>query len=55
VTSVGVGLGKLLDLALATGNIQLLALALINLTIIIIVVNRLLWKRAYGKVMSVYR
>jgi NitT/TauT family transport system permease protein len=55
VTSVGVGLGKLLDLALASGNIQLLALALINLTIIIILINRLFWKRLYNRVMSVYR
>ncbi|MDE1865604.1 MAG: ABC transporter permease subunit [Candidatus Micrarchaeota archaeon] len=55
VSSVGTGLGKLLDLTLASGNIQLMALGLINLTIVIIVVNRLLWKRSYNRVMSVYR
>jgi len=55
VTSVGIGLGKLLDLALASGNIQLLALALINLTIIIILINRLFWKRLYNRVMAVYK
>ena len=55
VVQVGTGLGKLLDLALAQGNIQLMALGLINLTIVIIIVNRLVWKRAYNRVMSVYR
>ncbi len=55
LVSVGSGLGKLLDMALAAGNIQLLVLALINLTIVIIVVNRVVWKRLYNRVMSVYR
>jgi NitT/TauT family transport system permease protein len=55
VVSVGNGLGKLLDLALSSGNLQLMALGLINLTIIIIVLNRVVWKRAYNRVMSVYR
>ena len=55
VVSVGTGLGKLLDLTLASGNIPLMALGLINLTIVIIIINRVLWKRAYNKVMAVYR
>ena len=55
LVSVGTGLGKLLDMALASGNIQLMALGLINLTIVIILVNRLFWKRLYNRVMSVYR
>jgi ABC-type anion transport system duplicated permease subunit len=52
---VGTGLGKLLDLTLSSGNLQLMALCLINLTIVIIIVNRLLWKRSYNRVMAVYR
>lgn len=55
VSQVGTGLGKLLDLTLSSGNIQLMVLCLINLTIVIIIVNRLLWKRSYNKIMSVYR
>jgi len=55
VSQVGTGLGKLLDLTLSSGNIQLMVLCLINLTIVIIIVNRLLWKRSYNRVMSVYR
>jgi NitT/TauT family transport system permease protein len=55
VVQVGTGLGKLLDLALTSGNIQLMVLGLINLTIIIIIVNRIFWKRAYNRTMAVYR
>ena len=49
LVSVGNGLGKLLDLSLASNNLWLMALGLINLTIVIIVINRLLWKRAYNR------
>lgn len=55
VTSVGNGLGKLLDLALGSGNLQLMLIGLINLTVVIIIINRLVWKRAYRSVMKVYR
>lgn len=55
ITSVGVGLGKLLDVSLANGNLALMILALINLTIVIIVVNKFVWKRLYNKVLTPYR
>jgi NitT/TauT family transport system permease protein len=55
IVSVGTGLGRLLDVALASGNLGLMALGLINLTIMIIIINRLLWKRLYGKAMAVYK
>ena len=54
ITSVGIGMGKFLDVQLAAGHMWLMALALINLTVMIIVINRLLWKKAYGKVASIY-
>ncbi len=55
ITSVHIGLGRLLDVSLANGNIVLMVLGLINLTVVIILVNRLFWKRMYSKVESVYR
>jgi NitT/TauT family transport system permease protein len=55
VTSVNVGLGKLLDVSLVNGNLALMVLGLINLTIVIILVNKLLWKRLYNKVLSPYK
>jgi len=55
ITSVGNGLGRLLDLSLANGNLTLMIIGLINLTAVIIIVNRLFWKRAYRKVMQVYK
>lgn len=55
VTSVSVGLGKLLDVSLTTGNLALMVLGLINLTIVIILVNKLLWKKLYNRVLSPYK
>jgi NitT/TauT family transport system permease protein len=55
ITQVQWGLGKLLDVSLGNGNLALMILGLINLTILIIIVNRLLWKRLYRNVMNVYK
>jgi NitT/TauT family transport system permease protein len=55
ITSVNVGLGKLLDVALANGNLPLMILGLINLTIVIILVNKFFWKKMYNKVLTPYR
>jgi NitT/TauT family transport system permease protein len=55
LTSVTIGMGKLLDTQLASGHLWLMALALINLTVMIILINRLLWKRAYNRVAKVYK
>ncbi len=55
ITSVNVGLGKLLDVSLANGNITLMVIGLINLTIVIILVNRFVWKKIYKKVLTPYK
>lgn len=55
VSSVGIGIGKLLDLSLGSGNIALMLLALLNLTVMIILVNTFVWKRLYRKVSKVYK
>ena len=55
ITSVNVGLGKLLDVSLSNGNFTLMVLGLINLTIVIILINRFFWKRLYNKVLAPYR
>ena len=51
-SSVGYGIGKLLDTSISTNNNLLLAVALINMTAMIIIVNTFLWKRMYRKVAS---
>jgi NitT/TauT family transport system permease protein len=55
ITSVNLGLGKLLDVSLANGNLALMVLGLINLTIVIILVNRFFWKKLYNRVLTPYR
>jgi len=55
ITSVGIGIGKLLDISLSSGNMTLMLLGLINLTIMIVLVNRFVWKRFYDKVENVYK
>jgi len=55
VSSVSVGIGKLLDTSLGSGNMLLMMIALVNLTIMIIIVNTFLWKRLYRKVSNVYK
>ena len=54
VSSVGMGIGKLLDLSLAQGNLVLMLVALINLTAMIVIINTFLWKRFYRKIAAVY-
>ncbi|MFI5412676.1 MAG: ABC transporter permease subunit [Candidatus Micrarchaeales archaeon] len=55
ITSIGLGLGKLLDVSLSNGNIGLMIVGLINLTIVIILVNKFFWKRLYNRVLTPYR
>lgn len=55
VSSVSVGIGKLLDVSLGSGNITLMIIALLNLTAMIIIVNTFLWKRLYRKVSNTYK
>lgn len=54
ISQVGTGIGKLLDLTLASNNLGLMMLALINLTVIIILINTFVWKRLYSKVSRAY-
>ena len=56
ISSVGVGMGKLLDLALAPGGqgLGLMALALLNLVVMILLINTFVWKRFYKQISKVY-
>ncbi len=54
VSSVGVGIGKLLDISLASGNLVLVVTALINLTAMIIIIDTLVWKRLYRRVANLW-
>ncbi len=54
LTSVGTGIGKLLDTALYSGNLYLMLITLINMTAMIIIFNIVVWRRLYDKVTSVY-
>ncbi|MGC8586605.1 MAG: ABC transporter permease subunit [Candidatus Micrarchaeia archaeon] len=55
ITSVSIGIGKLLDTSLDSGNMLLMGIALINLTVMIILINRFVWKRFYEKIEKVYK
>ncbi len=53
-TSVSVGIGKFLDTSLASGNLYLMLIALINMTAMIILFNTFVWKRLYRRITSIY-
>ncbi|MCL4373331.1 MAG: ABC transporter permease subunit [Candidatus Marsarchaeota archaeon] len=55
ITSVSLGIGRLLDTSLDSGNMLLMVLGLVNLTVMIILINRFVWKRFYDKVGAVYK
>ena len=56
VSSIGIGLGKLLDLSLSSGGqgLGLMIIALINLVVMIILINTFVWKRFYKQIAKVY-
>ncbi len=54
VSSVGIGVGKLLDVSLASGHLILVATALINLTAMIIIIDTFVWKKLYRKVAALW-
>ena len=54
ISSVGTGIGKLLDLSLGNGNLALMVIALVNLTVMIILINTFVWKRLYSSLAKVY-
>lgn len=55
-TSVATGIGKLLDLALSPGGegLGLMAVALLNLVVMILIINTFVWKRAYKNIAKMY-
>lgn len=55
LSQVGTGIGKLLDTSLGSGNLTLMLVALINLTVMIILINTFVWKRFYRKVSEIYK
>ncbi len=54
ITAVHTGIGRLLDVSLGTGNLTLMLIALLNLTAMIILINKFVWKRFYKKIEKVY-
>ncbi len=56
VSSVGIGIGKLLDLSLAPGGqgLGLMIIALLNLVVMILLINTFVWKRFYRQISKVY-
>lgn len=52
---VGTGIGKLIDTAVFSGNTSLMLLSIISMTIMVVVVNRLLWQKVYNRVTTRYR
>lgn len=55
ISSVGIGMGKFLDLSLASGNFEMMLLGLLNLTAMILLINTFIWKRVYKSVSDVYK
>ena len=55
ISSVGIGMGKFLDLSLASGNFEMMLLGLLNLTAMILLINTFIWKRVYKRVSDVYK
>jgi NitT/TauT family transport system permease protein len=55
ISQVSLGIGKLLDISLAQNNLMLMLIALINLTIMIILINTFVWKKLYKRVSDVYK
>jgi len=54
VSSVNIGIGKFLDTSLSSGNLTLMFIGLVNLTVMIILVNMFLWKRLYSRLSKIY-
>ncbi|MDE1860301.1 MAG: ABC transporter permease subunit [Candidatus Micrarchaeota archaeon] len=55
ITSVNAGIGRLLDGALASNNIVLMVVAIINMVAMILLINTFVWKRFYKEVSKIYR
>jgi len=55
ITAVHTGIGVLLDTSLQAGNLTLMLLALINLTIMILIINKFVWRKLYDKMAKSYK
>ena len=55
ITQVHTGIGTFLDNQLSMNHLGLIALGLINLTVMIILINRFVWRKAYTKTSEVYK
>ncbi len=55
ISCVNAGIGKLLDSTAGSGNLVLMAVALLNLVVMILLINTFVWKRMYRNVAKVYR
>jgi NitT/TauT family transport system permease protein len=55
ISSVGIGIGKLLDTSLASGNLLLMVIALINLTVMILLINKFVWRNLYKRISAAYK
>ncbi|MDE1851553.1 MAG: ABC transporter permease subunit [Candidatus Micrarchaeota archaeon] len=53
--TVPMGIGYLLDTALANGQLVVMGFAIFNLVVMIIVINRLVWRRMYSQIAKTYR
>ncbi len=54
ISSVGTGIGRLLDTAISSGGLVLMAVALLNLVVMIILINTFVWRRYYKSIAKVY-
>ncbi len=55
ITAVHTGIGVLLDTSLQAGNLTMMVLALINLTIMILILNKVVWRRLYDRMAKSYK
>lgn len=55
ITQVGTGIGKLIDLAVFSGDLDLMILSIASMTIMVVVINRLFWQKLYSRVTSRYK
>ncbi len=55
LSQVSIGIGKLIDIAVFSGNLTMMAFAIISMTIMVIAINRLFWQKIYNRVTSRYR
>ncbi len=55
LSQVGIGIGKLLDQATYSGNLNLILLSLLSMVLMVTFVNRFVWQRAYKFVTSRYK